>query len=57
VASSETSLHPGPDLQNNKDPPGVAGGASSDDQVSPVFFFFFFEQIESFFINHQIVIQ
>jgi len=37
VASSETSLHPGPDLQNNKDPPGVAGGASSDDQVNPVF--------------------
>jgi hypothetical protein len=37
VASSETSLHPSPDLQNNKDPPGVAGGASSDDQVSPVF--------------------
>jgi hypothetical protein len=23
VASSETSLHPRPDLQNNKDPPGV----------------------------------
>jgi hypothetical protein len=37
VASSETSLHPRPDLQNRKDLPGVAGGASSDDQVSPVF--------------------